>query len=92
MVRKKIEIENVEDLISWVKAGKQRREIIQHLRGKQTPTEVAEASSYSLNHSSRILILFKKQEIVKLLNPNKKTGRLYELTEKGNVVKDSLTK
>lgn len=83
--------ENVEEL-SWIKRGKQRREIIIHIKNIQTPTEISKESGYSLNHTSKVLNEFKKHSIVKLLNPNEKTGRLYQLTEKGKIVKDELIK
>lgn len=76
--------------LSWIKRGKQRREIIIHIDDKETPTEIANKSKYSLNHTSRILNELKKHGFVKLLNPKQKTGRLYELTEKGKVIKDAL--
>jgi len=80
---------NIKEL-SWVKSGKQRREIIVNLHGEQTPTDVAKESGYSLNHASKILNEFKKHGLVKLLNPKERTGRLYELTPMGKVVKDKL--
>lgn len=76
--------------LSWVKRGKQRREIIVHIDGRQTPTEISQKSSYSLNHTSRILNEFKQKGLVKLLNPKDKTGRLYELTQRGRVVRDAI--
>lgn len=76
--------------ISWIKRGKQRREIIVHIGDKDTPTEIADKSKYSLNHTSRILNEFKSHGFVRLLNPKQKTGRLYELTEKGIAVRDAL--
>ena len=78
-----------EDL-SWVKRGKQRREIIIHIEEKETPTEISKKSKYSLNHTSRILNEFKKRKLVRLINPQEKTGRLYELTERGKVIRDKL--
>ena len=76
--------------ISWIKRGKQRREIIVHIDNQDTPTEIANKSKYSLNHTSRILNEFRKKGFVKLLNPQQKTGRLYVLTSKGRVIRDRL--
>ena len=76
--------------LSWVKRGKQRREIIVKLKGYQTPTEVAKKSGYSLNHTSRVLNEFKKHGLVTLINPEERTGRLYELTPTGKTIKDAL--
>ena len=78
------------DKLSWVKSGKQRREIIIHLNGPDTPTDIAKKSGYSLNNTSRVLGEFRKKGIVKLLNPKEKTGRLYELKPTGKIIRDKL--
>lgn len=78
--------------LSWVKRGKQRREIIVHLSGTKTPSEIARDSGYSLNHTSRVLGEFKKGGLVTLLNPKEKTGRLYRLTDQGREVCDAIRK
>ncbi|HLC86676.1 MAG TPA: hypothetical protein VJH65_00140 [Candidatus Nanoarchaeia archaeon] len=88
MVKNRLEGE-IKD-ISWIKRGKQRREIIIHIKGIQTPSEISKKSGYSLNHTSRILNEFKKHRIIKILNPEEKTGRLYQLTIKGKIVRDRL--
>lgn len=76
--------------LSWVKKGKQRREIILHIKDMQTPTEISRSSGYSLNHTSRVLNEFRKKGFVKVLNPKEKTGRLYQLTSTGKKIKDKL--
>lgn len=80
---------NLKDL-SWVLRGKQRRDIIKHIDGPETPTVIAKKSGYSLNHTSRILNEFKKKGLVKLINPEQKTGRLYKLELKGKIIKDKI--
>lgn len=76
--------------LSWIKRGKQRREIIVHIKGIKTPTEIAKDSGYSLNHASRVLNELKKHKLVKLLNPKEKTGRLYRITPTGRIIRDKL--
>lgn len=76
----------------WVIRGKQRRDIIKHITEPETPTEIANKSKYSLNHTSRILNEFRRQGLAKCLNPKEKTGRLYELTGRGKAVRDALLK
>lgn len=73
-------------LLSWALRGKQRREVVLFLHGEMTPTEVAQRSGYSLNHASKVLREFLKVKIVKLLNPEERTGRLYVLTDMGKDV------
>jgi len=75
---------------SWVTRGKQRKEIILHINGPETPTDISKKSGYSLNNTSRVLNDFRKKGLVKCLNPKEKTGRLYVLTGNGKVVRDKL--
>lgn len=86
--RKKEDLE----LYSWVKRGKQRREILVYIDGPDTPTDISKKSGYSLNHTSRVLNEFKKMGLVRCLNPKQKTGRLYELKSKAKVLRDKLRK
>lgn len=80
-------------LISWVKRGKQRREIIRHIKDEVlTPSELAKESGYSLNHSSKVLNEFSKKGLAVCLNPCEKTGRLYKLTQQGKHIKKKLIK
>ena len=76
--------------LSWVKRGKQRREIIVHMDGQDTPTDLAKKSGYSLNNTSRILNEFRRKGLAKCLNPKEKTGRLYELKPVGKLIRDKL--
>jgi len=78
------------ETLSWIKRGKQRREIIVHIKGTQTPTEISKESGYSLNHTSRILREFKRHKLIKILNPKAKTGRLYKLTKTGKFIRDKV--
>jgi len=75
---------------SWVIRGKQRREIIRHIRDADTPTIISNRSGYSLNNTSRVLNEFAKRNIAQCLNPKQKTGRLYALTRKGKAIKEKL--
>ena len=77
---------------SWVVRGKQRRDIIQHMKDADTPTLIASKSSYSLNNTSRVLNEFIKKDIAKCLNPKQKTGRLYVLTAKGKRIQNKMIK
>lgn len=80
------------DKLSWIKRGKQRREIIIHIDGSETPTEIAKKSGYSLNNASRVLNEFRREGLAKCLNPKEKTGRLYDLRPAGRLIRDKLRK
>ncbi len=78
------------DQLSWVKRGKQRREIILQISDNDTPTDIAKKSGYSLNNTSRVLNDLRKRGIVRCINPKEKTGRLYVLRPRGKLIRDKL--
>ncbi len=78
------------DQLSWVKRGKQRREIILQISDNDTPTDIAKKSGYSLNNTSRVLNDLRKRGIVRCINPKEKTGRLYVLKPRGKLIRDKL--
>ncbi len=80
------------DQLSWVKRGKQRREIILQIRDNDTPTDIAKKSGYSLNNTSRVLNDLRKKGIAKCINSKAKTGRLYMLKPVGKIIQDKLRK
>ena len=81
------------DDLSWVKRGKQRRELIEHIRDDvMTPSELAKKSHYSLNHASKVLNDLAKKGLAECLNKKEKTGRLYRLTAQGKKIRDKLIK
>ena len=81
------------DALSWIKRGKQRRELIRYIRDEAlTPSELAKESGYSLNHASKTLNEFSKKGLAVCLNPREKTGRLYKLTARGKKIRKQLIK
>lgn len=75
---------------SWVIRGGQRKKIIKVMTKPKIPTQIKEESELSLNNVSDVLREFRKKKIAKCLNPEDRTGRLYELTPKGMKIKDML--
>ncbi len=80
---------NVNDY-AWVLRGKQRKKIIKIMDEPKIPTEVKEETHLSLNNVSDILRSFEKRKLARCLNPKDKTGRLYELTEQGKIIRDKI--
>jgi predicted transcriptional regulator len=74
----------------WIIRGKQRKKIIKVMGKTKIPTEIKEETKISLNNVSDVLREFKKKKIVKVLNPQEKTGRLYKLTLKGMRIKEMI--
>ena len=78
------------DDYSWVIRGSQKRKIVKALDKPKIPTQIKDDTDLSLNNVSDVLREFRKRKIVKCLNPQEKTGRLYELTEKGKRIREQL--
>ena len=73
---------------SWVIRGKQKKKIIKVMNKPKIPTQIKEETHLSLNNVSDVLREFRKKKIVKCLNPEDKTGRLYKLTPKGMKIRE----
>ncbi|HED05616.1 MAG TPA: ArsR family transcriptional regulator [Ignavibacteria bacterium] len=73
---------------SWIIRGKQRKKIIKVINKPKIPTQIKEETNLSLNNVSDVLREFRKKKIVKVLNPEEKTGRLYKLTLKGMKIRE----
>ncbi len=82
-------------LYAWVVRGKQREAILRAISKPQTPTQTRKKSlefngKISLNNTSDILRDFVKHGIAVCLNNDSKVGRLYELTEEGEEIRQEL--
>lgn len=77
---------------SWVVRGSQRQKIIKVMNKPKIPTQIKQDTNLSLNNVSDILRDFKEKKIVKCINSEEKTGRLYKLTSKGMKIKELLEK
>ena len=56
------------------------------------PKEIAERSNIKTNHVSKVLSELKSKELIELVNPEAHKGRLYRLTDDGNVIISILKK
>ena len=54
------------------------------------PKEIAERSGIKVNHVSKVLSELRNKELIELLNPEVKKGRLYRLTDAGKNIVDKL--
>ena len=82
---------------SWLVRGKQREAIIKVMDRPKMPSRICrEAKEFnekiSLNSTSDILRSFVEKGIVVCLNPKEKVGRLYELTKKGEILREKILK
>ncbi len=54
------------------------------------PTAIAKDSKIRPNHISKVLSELKAHELVECINPEVRKGRLYRLTDKGDVLVKNL--
>ena len=79
--------------ISYVNISKYRTKVMKSLDGEVLiPTQIAKDSGIRTNHISKVLAELKAHELVECINPEVRKGRLYRLTDKGNVIINNLEK
>lgn len=80
-------------LIEYVKTSPNREKVIKTLNGNiLKPSDISKASGVHINTVSKCLKQLREQKLVRLLNPERKRGRLYTLTDKGSSVVTKMQK
>lgn len=74
----------------WILRGSQRKKVIYTLNKPKIPTQIKDESNLSLNNVSDVLREFRKKGLITCINPEEKTGRIYQLTTKGKKLRDSI--
>ena len=54
------------------------------------PTQIARNSEIKPNHISKVLAELKAHELIECINPEVRKGRLYRLTDKGEVIIENM--
>ena len=74
-------------IIEFIKLSKNREKVIKALEGETLkPTDISKKTGIHRNNVSRVLSQLREKELVRLLNPENKRGRLYELTDYGEKI------
>lgn len=74
-------------IIEFIKLSKNREKVLKALDGETLkPTDISKKTGIHRNNISQILSQLREKELVRLLNPENKRGRLYELTEYGKEI------
>ena len=76
--------------ISYVQMSKYRIKVMKALEGDVIPSVIAKDSGIKTNHISKVLAELKAHELVECINPEVRKGRLYRLTDKGDVILNNL--
>ena len=77
--------------ISFVEISTYRTKVMKSLRESyNVPTGIANDVDLNTNHVSKVLSELKSHGLVVCVNPEVRKGRLYRLTEKGELVAENL--
>ncbi len=82
-------------LVSFVKRGKNRKKVFEALEKPMMPSELMmkvynKKSNTYFNLVSRALAELKARNLIEVVNPRDKTGRIYQKTKLGNEVTKKL--
>lgn len=76
---------------SWVKASEYRENLLLALEEKpRTPKELSEMTGYYLSHVSNFLSDLEDHGLAECITPEKRKGRLWAATEKGEELIEDL--
>ncbi|WP_407430904.1 transcriptional regulator [Methanobrevibacter sp.] len=71
-------------IMGYVISSTYRTEVIKTLiDGPKIPSKIAADIGIKQNHISNVLNQLKKKQLIRLINPDVKKGRLYELADLG---------
>ena len=71
-------------ILGYVVSSTYRTEVMKTLMDKpKIPSQIAADIGIKLNHISNVLNQLKKKGLIRLINPEDKKGRIYELTDVG---------
>ena len=74
----------------FVIRGSLRKKVMLHLNKPLTPRELSKQLNIHLSEASRVMIELRKQNLVECLTPKLKSGRVYQITKKGEKIKKHL--
>lgn len=80
-----------EEILDFVQRSTYRQRVLKALEDNVLmPTEIAERSGIKTNHVSKVLSELKSKELIELVNPEARKGRLYRLTDVGDEIVDKI--
>ena len=80
-----------EETLDFVQRSTYRQRVLTALEDNVLmPTEIAKRSSIKTNHVSKVLSELKSKELIELVNPEARKGRLYRLTDNGEEIVEKL--
>ncbi len=77
-------------LAGFILRSKYREKVFLMLDKPIMPSKIAKELNIRLTHITRELRFLKKRRLAECLNSKEKTGRLYQLTKKGKLLKKNM--
>lgn len=82
-----------DETLEFIKRSTYRQRVLKALDGTVLmPTEIAEHSNIKTNHVSKVLSELKSKELIELVNPEARKGRIYRVKNKGIDVLEQINK
>jgi predicted transcriptional regulator len=76
---------------SWVKASEYRENLLLAIEDKpRTPKELSEMTDYYLSHVSNVLSDLDDRDLAECITPDRKKGRLWQVTDDGEKLIEDL--
>lgn len=80
-----------EGTLEFVKRSQYRQKVLTALKDDVLmPKEIAKRSNIKTNHVSKVLAELKSKELIEIINPEARKGRLYRLTDVGEEIVEKL--
>lgn len=81
----------MDETLEFVQRSTYRQRVLTSLEGNVLmPKEIAERSNIKTNHVSKVLSELKSKELIEIINPEARKGRLYRLTDVGEEIVEHL--
>lgn len=76
-----------DETVEFVKRSQYRQRVLKALEDDVLmPKQIAERSDIKVNHVSKVLSELKSKELIELINPEARKGRLYRIQPDGNEI------
>ena len=80
-----------DETLDFVKRSSYRQNVLKSLEDNVLmPKEIAERSNIKTNHVSKVLAELKSKELIEIINPEVRKGRLYRLNDDGKIVLEQI--
>ena len=80
-----------EETFEFVKRSTYRQRVLKSLEGNVLmPKEISERSNIKTNHVSKVLSELKSKDLIEIINPEARKGKLYRLTSIGEGIVEHL--